>query len=105
MNSALSVASGLVNEDVLCLVNVALKTHATYLALKGVCEKIDFSQSAVKSWVKAKTFPQPVTIQQKPRWVESEVDTWIAQQNPERLGVKQAVTKLDQDAAAIVAQL
>ncbi len=105
MNSANSIHSGVIGDEVLCLVNVALNSRSIYLGMKGLCEKIDFSQSAIKSWVKDKTFPQPVTIKDKPRWVESEVDTWIEQQNPTRLGVRKAANKLDQDAADIISQL
>ncbi len=105
MESVTSHTAESINNDVMCLVNVALKRRSLYLSLKGVCEKLSFSESAIKKWVKNKTFPQPVIIYKHPRWVESEVDTWIEQQNPERLGVRHQATQLEKDGADILAQL
>ena len=92
-------------DELICLVNLALKRSEIYLALKGVCAKIGFSQSAIKSWVKVGKFPEPVTIKNKPRWIESEVDTWIERQNPSRLVAVQRANQVAKDAAAITKNL
>ena len=105
MGHALEMSEEAKNNAVMCLVDMELKKRAIYLGIKSVCEKIDFSRSAIKGWVDSKKFPQPVTIKGKPRWVESEVDTWIEQQNPERLGVRHQATQLEKDGADILAQL
>ncbi len=105
MTPSISSATESVNNDVLCLVNAELGKRVLYLALKNVAEKLDCSTSTIKKWVKLEGFPAPLRMFGQPRWIESEVDAWVEMQNPQRAGRKKFESKLDQDAAAILAQL
>lgn len=89
----------------LYLVNLAFSERVVYLARKAVCKKLDFTESTIKRWVKEDNFPKPVMIMDKPRWIESEVDTWIERQNPSRLVAVEMANQVAKDAAAIIKNL
>lgn len=93
------------SSESLYLVNLAFSERVVYLARKAVCEKIDFTESTIKRWVKTDNFPKPVMIMDKPRWIESEVDSWIERQNPSRLVAVERANQVAKDAAAIIKNL
>jgi len=105
MNDAISSNPIHGSTEPLYLINLALTERVVYLARKAVCMKIDFSESAIKRWVKEDNFPKPVMIMDKPRWIESEVDSWIERQNPSRLVAVEMANQVAKDAAAIIKNL
>jgi len=54
------------------------------LRIKGLKEKIGFSQAMIYRWMAAGTFPRPQKIGYGSVWLESEIDAWIAARLAER---------------------
>ena len=52
--------------------------------LGEVCKKTGCGKTSTYEGVRAKTFPAPVKIGASSRWVEREVDAWIAARVAER---------------------
>ncbi|VVE53333.1 helix-turn-helix transcriptional regulator [Pandoraea anhela] len=50
------------------------------LKLKDVVDQVGFGKTAIYKRVKDGTFPRPVNIGYASRWLESEVQQWIAKQ-------------------------
>lgn len=106
MIPAIKDATETVHSGVLYQVNSELNKRVLYLSLKNVAAKLDCSTSSVKKWVKLNGFPQPVRMfDNDPRWIEAEVDAWVDSKNPQRGNLRKFQSKLDQDAAAIIASL
>ena len=85
MNVVNEVSVGTAENNLVCLVNTALKKSEVYLPIKAVGRKIGFSDKAIKTWEKAGEFPASIVIHGMPRFLESEIEEWVDLQNPVRL--------------------
>jgi len=47
------------------------------LTLKEVCKKIGFSHTFIYGQIRLGKFPKQLTISNKSRWLESDIDQWI----------------------------
>ena len=50
-----------------------------FLKLPDVCEKVALGKSEIYARIKCSTFPAPVKIGAASRWLESDLDDWMAQ--------------------------
>lgn len=51
----------------------------TLLDLKKVLDKTCFSESTIRRYIKAGTFPAPRQIGRNIRWTEEDIENWISQ--------------------------
>lgn len=56
------------------------------IKLSEVMLKTGFKKTAIYSWVKTGTFPQPVKIGRSARWSLEEVEAWIQNKLDSRAG-------------------
>lgn len=54
--------------------------------LSEVMLRTGFKKTAIYSWVKKGTFPQPVKIGRSTRWSSEEVEAWIQNKLDSRVG-------------------
>lgn len=52
------------------------------LKLSDVCTRVGFGVTVIKEWEKHGDFPKPIRVNGSghPRYLESEIDSWIEQQ-------------------------
>lgn len=59
-------------------------TSRRLLRLPDVENRVGFKRTAIYRKIRQGTFPRPVPIGSASRWIESEVDAWIADHVTER---------------------
>ncbi len=50
-----------------------------FLKLPDVCEKVALGKTEIYARIKCSTFPAPVKIGAASRWLESDLEDWMAQ--------------------------